>query len=192
MSITNGYATLVQLQDKIGNNSSTYDSKFEQAIEEASRIIDSYAGLFFYELDLTTNNETIDCYGYSSNSFYVSSNLKSIWAPAPITSITSITEDSTTLTQNTDYYVYNREGRIDSDGSWSTERKSIVFSGKIGYTSATLPKDITSACLSIAQILTGLATTMFTDQNGDITEIVKNSIPMAIWKMLDKYKRYDF
>lgn len=49
MSILNGYATLAQLQRRLGINSAIDDELLEEAIQSASREIDNYCGRRFYQ-----------------------------------------------------------------------------------------------------------------------------------------------
>ena len=51
MALTNAYATLAQLkaENNIGGADTSYDTKLEIALNAASRQIDGYTGLFFYQ-----------------------------------------------------------------------------------------------------------------------------------------------
>lgn len=53
MAISNGYATLAQVKSALRITDSTDDTLLEQAIESASRRIDSYCGRWFYKTTAT-------------------------------------------------------------------------------------------------------------------------------------------
>lgn len=55
MAITNGYATLAEVKAVLRLTDSTDDTLLENAIEAASRRIDSYCGRFFYSKSATIN-----------------------------------------------------------------------------------------------------------------------------------------
>lgn len=48
MAITNGYATLAEVKSALRITDSVDDTLLEMAVESASRLIDGYAGRFFY------------------------------------------------------------------------------------------------------------------------------------------------
>lgn len=57
MSLTNAYATLTQLKDRLRRTDSDDDSAMESAIESASRAIDDHTGRrFFVDTSLTTRH----------------------------------------------------------------------------------------------------------------------------------------
>lgn len=49
MAITNGYLTLAQLQQAVGDTTFEFDEVWERAIEAASRQIDEWCGRYFYQ-----------------------------------------------------------------------------------------------------------------------------------------------
>ena len=112
----------------------------------------------------------------------MSDDRRSIWCPAPIITISSLTENSTAQTENTDYYLYKSIGEIQSAGTFSSSRRAIVLTGTFGY--STVPKDIKEATLQIAAVLTGLATTIYMDDNGDAQEVIKQNVPSWVWRFL--------
>lgn len=56
MAITNGYASLVEVKNALRIQDSVDDSLLEMAIESASRLIDGYAGRYFYNAGSATRN----------------------------------------------------------------------------------------------------------------------------------------
>lgn len=54
MAITNGYATLAEVKSALRITDSVDDTLLEMAVESASRLIDGYAGRFFYSAGTAT------------------------------------------------------------------------------------------------------------------------------------------
>jgi hypothetical protein len=190
MTITNGYLTLSELQRAIGRTVDASDVRkdwLEECIERGSRMFDSLAGdAFFYEKNVT--GEYIDAYGVSGSGFWINESLKSIHCSSSIISVSSIVEDSETLVENTDFYRYKTY--IDRDGLWSTSRRAIVMSCKIGYTAT--PKDVTQATTQIAMALSGLAIASYTDDVGSQIEVIKNNIPKWVFDTANRYRKVQF
>ena len=177
------YITREELLQKLGRKTEgqdTHEEKIQFSLTASQKIVEHVTGTRFDSYDITS--EYIDQYSYTANGFKMSCDRKSIWCPAPIISVSSMTEDSTALTENTDFYLYKATGEIQSSGIFSSARRVIVLSGTFGYSS--VPSDIKEATLQIAQILTGLATTTYMDDSGDIVPIIKSSVPAWIWKHL--------
>jgi hypothetical protein len=183
MTITNGYCTRNDLQKKLGNYSDNNNDYFDACITDASRMIDEYTGTFFYSMAI---NSTIDRFSLSPEGLEFNDRGDRLYFPAPIISITSITEGGVALTEDTDFYVYSGERYIKRD-TWSSERKSIVIAGSIGYAAA--PADIKRVCLEIAGVLSGVETRAVMDGAGDMIDVIKNSVPSWAWKHLNKHKR---
>lgn len=181
----NGYCDRYDLQSKLGDFGTDQEKEeyLDSCILDASRIIDEYTGSYFYSKSI---NETIDRYSVSDVGIEINDYGDKMHFPAPIVSITSITEGGTALVENTDFYVYKGERFIERE-TWSSERKDIVVSGSIGY--ATTPNDIHRICLEIAGVLSGLETRGVMGADGDMMDIIKNSIPKWEWKMLNKRRR---
>jgi len=187
MTITNGYSALSDLQIRIGDasTSTTNQAMIEDAIENASRIIDDYTNSFFYTKALT--DEYIDASGISDNGLYMSPNLDRIYAPAPIISVTSISEDGAILVKNSDYYIY-KTGYLLRNGNWSSTIRGIIFNGSIGYSAA--PRSIKEACVTLAIGIARLGKRALMDENGGLQGLIQdNSIPKWVWNVLDRYKR---
>lgn len=187
MSITNGYATTTQLNTRLGQafSSGNNFTLLEDCIEAASRFIDRYTGSFFYTK--TLSSEKLDRFAVSDSELFISDDGVSIMLPVPVISISSITEDGTALTENTDYYVYSSSYKIDREGVWTSARRGIAISGSIGY--AATPKRIENLCLTIAEVMTGLGVRTVTDSEGSVQDIVMRSIPKWVFSELDLEKR---
>lgn len=187
MVTVNGYASVAQLKKKLGSVPSTSnDSFFEDCITRSSRFIDDFTEKIWYSLTLTS--EIVDGYMIvSENGLCIDSSFSRILLPAPVISITSIIEDSTTLTANTDYYVYGRSEFIDRDGLWSSERRAISITGAIGYSST--PAYVEEWCLTISEVLSGLATKPVSDSDGNVIEFIRNSVPKWVFDQMRRHRR---
>lgn len=175
MAITNGYATVSELQRKLGravSGSDTIFSFLEECIERASRSIDEFTGKIYYSKTITA--EKVDIFQLSDSGIGIFDHSRMIF-PAPIISVSEILEDSTPLTADADYYVYSGQGAIARDGYWTSSRRGISFSGVIGYVST--PKNVNMWCLQVAAALSGRDTATYTDSGGDITEVLKTTVP---------------
>jgi len=190
VTITNGYVTLSELQRALGRTVSTTDTRkdwLEECCERASRLFDAASGgSFFY--DKTITSETIDAFSISDNGFYINESLKALHCASNIISISSITESGTALVENTDYYRYKTH--IDREGLWTTERKSIVLSGKIGFSN--VPGDVKQATTQMAMAFSGLAISSYTDDTGSQIEIIKNNVPKWVWDTVMRYQKVIF
>ena len=188
MAIVNGYATVEQLQRALRRTVDNADpnlSWLEMCIEQSSRFIDAQTGSFFYEK--TLSNEKIDIYDMSDNEVMIDSTGDRLLFPAPLTEVTSIVESSSTLTEDIDFFTYKSMGVIERDSGWSSNRKAIVFTGKIGY--ASTPTRIVALCLQIAKAISGLSVSAFTDESGGLTEVIRESIPKWVLTALKKERR---
>lgn len=184
MAIENGYCDLDELKAKLGRPSddTEHDTQLEQAIEDASRMIDQITRSFFYTKDLSSG-EKIDRFGRSENGIFIDVRTGcKMWFPAPIISVTSIEVGGVELTEDTDYYVYKNDMKIERESAWTSTRKGITFKGSIGYSS--VPKDIREACLTIAEASSGIATKTIMDSEGDLEAIIRNTVPSWVYNQL--------
>jgi hypothetical protein len=163
----------------------------EQSIEDASRYIDQQTNTIFYQKTVT--DEIVDVTGLSDSGFYISSACINIVAPAPIISITSLTEAGQALTEQTvyggagEYVVKKGEGIISKRSRWNTSELAIVLSGDIGV--ATVPEDVRELCLTIASVYTRLDNRIVTSEDGDMEAILASRIPGWVFKSLRRLRR---
>jgi hypothetical protein len=184
MSITNGYATLAELKTKLGISDSTQDTKLENSITNASRLIDQITGTFFYTKTLTT--EKLDVFGPSDTGLQIKANGLKIYCPAPVLTITELLQNDEALTEDEDFFIYKSIGLIDKKTYWTSERKGISITGTIGYSA--YPKDINEICLIIAAVISGLwKATYQAEDTGDPIEVIRNSVPRWVFDKLDYY-----
>lgn len=193
MTITNGYATTAQIKNALrrpSSDGSKYDSLFEQLIEEASRYIDEYTARIFYSKTVT--NELFDRYAMSASGIYISYSGDKMVFPGSIVSVSSISEDGTTLTVDDDYVIYHRQGYI-YRGGWTGTRKHTAneYGIKVSATfgESTVPKDIEAICIDIVKIRSGLDTRTVVQFGETVTAEIGEQIPSHIKKALDRWRR---
>ena len=177
MAITNGYCTLNELKLALGRSDTVKDSFLEVCVERASRYIDNDTDRFYFSRALT--DEYIDIYGFSPSGLFIRGG--SIYAPAPFQTVTTLASGVNTLALNTDYYVYRN--RLDLT-SLNSDRRAYKFTGSLGY--ATTPLHINQACLTIAEVFSGLGIRTVVDDGGNEIDIVKNSLPLWVKDLLAK------
>jgi len=189
MTITNGYATLAELQARTGIASATLTAKTtlcERSIERASRHIDQITGSFFYTKALT-NSKVAYGFNFNSDGLIMSEDATFITCKAPIISITSIIDDETTLVEGEDYFIDGNT--IFANTIFTTNRKNgVKITGSVGY--ASTPDDINDCCLALVEVMTGLGIRTVLDPNGDKLEITRDSVPEWVWEKLDLRRRY--
>jgi hypothetical protein len=156
------YVTLddVKIYCGIALSKADYDEDIKIAINKASRYIDGVTGRYYYQKTYTDEylNGTKDYQGWQ-----ILEELLFTPQLAPIISITSITEDSTLLVENTDFYVNKESGVIEKDsGDWNDAPRKIKISCVLGYASADtatpstdIPGDIAQYALEIAARFSG-------------------------------------
>ena len=195
MTITNGYTTLAKLQDFLGRDSADVDgyggtndpraSFLEDCITGASRFIDNELGLpTGVILSSQTVTDTVDAYHPSQYGFMISKKLRELRSSLPIISVTSLSLSGTLLTVNSDYYVYSHT--IEADGEFSSDRKAYSLAAVIGY--ATIPAQIDRVCCQIAAVMSGLSTSVFSDDSGDLNQVIQRNVPEWCYKALDKFR----
>ena len=178
-----------ELKLKLGRPTEGEDAQQEKinlSVANVDKIIEQVTGTFFSEVSI--EDEYIDGYGLSDNSFYLGPNNYKIWCPAPIISITSLYNDDTLLVENTDYYLSKKVGKIETDSIFSVSRRGIKLTGTFGY--AEVPADIKEIGLLIGQAISGLAITNYLDEDGDINAVIKTSVPSWAWKHLKSRRRH--
>lgn len=189
MAISNGYASVAELQRKLGRAVDSGDpqfSFFEECIERASRYIDDRVGRIYYQL--TLSSEVVDTVAPSENGLRILRDQKTIVSPCPIISISSIIEDGVTLVEGTDYYLYKAQGKIQKSGRWSSTPQGISVSGVIGY--ASTPEKVGMWCVSIAAALTGLDIRQWTDDSGSVQTVLQSTVPQWVLDDIDGDREY--
>ena len=111
MVITNGYCTLAELKTYLGLSGSGQDDNLENAVESASREIDSICDRFFYQTSSDTKYFTPD------NNLYLE--VPDISSPSGLAVLIDTNDDGShdkTLTINTDFYLTPLDAGNDVDG----------------------------------------------------------------------------
>jgi hypothetical protein len=122
-----------------------HDVVVELLINGVSQQFSTYAGRAF----ISTVYTALALDGNGKSDFYLPN-----W---PITTLTSVTEDSVLLTLNTDFYVDMTRGLLskgkynwpwyDYQAKWTTKQQAVVVTYTAGYTLALLPADLKLAAL---------------------------------------------
>lgn len=189
MSISNGYATLAEFQNLVGREESASDLNADQieiAIESASRFIDAFTNTFFFSQTFT--DTVIDRFqGVNDDGLVLNDNGDTIYTPAPIISVASVSEDSVALVENTDFYVYKKAGKIDREGLWSLSRLAVTMTLTCGY--ATVPDHIRTICITIASIISGLDVKTVVDYDGNEQTFITKNLPKWVISALERERR---
>ena len=186
--ITNGYATVAELQQRCGLTSTQTANKtglIEREIERNSRMIDRITGDKFHAVTLT-NSRVNYSMGPNADGLVMSEDARTIYCPGTIT-ITSITSDGTALVEDEDYII--GQGFIESTNIFTTNRKTgVVITGTCGY--AAVPDDINEVCLAMTEVTTGLGTYTVIDSSGNKTAITRDSMPAWVDDRVFLRKRF--
>ena len=198
MTITNGYCTQSELQIHLENTQDISDamtSRCEQAISQSSRFIDLYTGRIFYSATLTA--EKLDIYAMSPNGLYINADRRDrIYSPAPILTLTSITEDDVSVgTVDVDYFIYSPLAGSIGDcsivksggGLWSKDNQAISLTGTIGY--ASTPWEVKNLCLEISALIMRAKESYLTNSSGDIVGQFEQVLPKLTLLTLKMLRR---
>jgi len=159
MSILNGYATLVQLKNRLKITADDDDTLLEEAIESASREIDKHCGRRFYADDVV-----------SARTYYVDEPCLARVDDFHTTTGLIVKTDSgddgsyaTTLTLTTDFILQPLNGIVDGESGWPywkiktfspgilpkwTQRPGLQVTAKWGW--AAVPSPVYQSCLIMA------------------------------------------
>lgn len=198
MTITNGYATLVQIKTRLGITGNADDSLLEEAVESASREIDKHCGRRFYA-DTVATARTYYTDGpclVKVDDFHTTDGL--------IVKTDSGDDGTyaTTLTLTTDYILEPLNGVVDGESGWPysrikamtygslptwTQRPGIQVTAKWGW--AAVPSPVYQACLIMATANYKLKDSAFGSVGiGEIGIVTVKQTPAAMAK-LAPYRR---
>lgn len=192
MTITNGYATLDQFNRKAGIKVDKQKLKqefIEESIEQGSREIDAITGRIFYLKDSETYKVR---YNILDNNlikmdYNELENRTTIYFPAKVKTVTSVTDSGEVLVENTDFIKVKNKlifyGLLSTDIMDPVEIVAVIGED-------TVPADITKLCIEYTEIYTGLSTYYMTDPlTGDKIEITRNNLPEYLKEKLKGYVR---
>lgn len=189
MTITNGYATLTEFQNRTGLTSAQLTAKtslIEREIERNSRMIDKITSNIFYTKTLTNSKVRFDM-GSNSDGLFMSEDAKRIYLAGNIISLSSVTQGGVALVADTDYVV--GLDYIEAVNYFETDKTiGVVISGTCGY--ASIPDEINEICLAMTEVTTGLGTYTVIDEAGSKTEITRDTMPKWVDDRLSLFKRY--
>lgn len=148
-------------------------TRVEVAIEQATKFIDQQTGTFFEQRILQVTTEPL------------SNQQKRLFMPAPVISLTSVTEGGVDITTSVLNYVKWLEknasaalpwpGEVNPASFWKYSQQSVVIVGTFGY--AATPKDINAITAFIAAASLGWVEKSFVDANGLSQAFRDNSFP---------------
>lgn len=198
MSITllRPYVTLSDVKRYCGisQNKDEYDEDIKNAINKASRYIDSTTGRYYYKK--TYSSEYLKTTkGYDGWSIVLNEDISFIFTPqlSPIIDITTLIENDVTLVEDTDFYVDKAIGMIErASTNWNENPREIVITCNLGYNSADtatpssdIPGDVAQYALEIASRFSGrFKKSIKNFVSGGSEEIDLFSIPKDIEKAL--------
>lgn len=171
------------------------------AIDQASRQVDTMLGTFFYQQKLQVTTQTVQYRQVK------------VFLPAPCLSISTLTEDGVTLTQNTDFYLYqpsdaagNPKGTgwlerlaqgipgFDSFAPsplyWTNNQQAIVITGQFGY--AVVPPEITKLTAYLAARILGWISYTYTKGDGQSKASVELALPDWVLTIKRNWERNHF
>jgi hypothetical protein len=158
------YATLAELKRRVGQekDQNDQDDLLRDVLVDSSALFDEWTNTWWNKRSVTITTDA-----------HSSPQIK-LFMPAPIISVTSITEDDK-LIDAADYHVY--ADYIEKDGrySWSTTQQGIVVVAVLGFT--TIPKDARAVTLEIASMLSGMRTKSFTMDDGVERTVFLSDMP---------------
>jgi hypothetical protein len=196
--------TLDTVKSVLGISGSTDDSYLTLAIGQASGLIANYCNrVFALETVQDAIRPSIDTYPWN-----VPGGLSPVQLTRwPVTTITSVTEDGTTLTAGTGYEVDKARGqlwRLDMNGNlmaWRTVRIVVAYAG--GYVlppsgSRTLPVDLEMATIDMVKaqymarsrdpLLKGEAVPGVYSAQYDLSSNAGSGLPDSVVGMIDNYR----
>ena len=168
--------TLADFKTYIEINDTNSDTRLTMLLENAYSEAENYTGRVFDNAPYTEYHK----FSYTLDGFYVDN--------IPITAITSITIQETSLTENTDFYYDADTGLIKLVSTWTPDDwRDIKVVYTAGYTTDTFPNDLRSAIFQMAINNDRVAgnTTISIDSRL-ITYKSSN-----IFTILDRYKAYE-
>lgn len=199
MSITNGYATLAQLQRRLGMTGSQDAGLLEEAIESASREIDKHCGRRFYkDTNATARVYDIGTPGIRDTCLAA---VEDFWDAASLIVKTDTTGDGTYATtwSATDYQLRPLNGIVDGESGWpyyeihaignqrfpcwGWQRPApLQVTAKWGW--AAVPAPVYQACLIIAQANYKLKDASFGSVGiADLGVVTVTQVPAAAKKL---------
>lgn len=206
MSLVNPYCTLLQLQDKLRNGDASNDTKFIEAINQASRFIDGWMGRDYYYHDYSST--PLELY---FEDVPMDTTTREIFLPyCPVINITEVSHNGTTFNTTDHYRIVNDAVIKFFAGQFPFASRRIyrdvdnnVISGKYAYDNPVevtgtfgyyqssnadvptgIPLEITRAAIEVAAVYSGeyLKQTLFV--SGDVDEVHVTKISDTALKIL--------
>ncbi len=163
-----------------------FDGRVEPIIVNASKLIDEWTSSWFDSRALEVKTEPCR------------EGQRKLFMPAPIVSVTSITENGIALAPTT-YVLYRRwiekswQNPVPAAGSlggpgvvWRPGQLNIVVTGNFGYT--TPPADIVEATAYVAATIMGIRSKVTTDPSGVSSAKLLGELPSFIQDTITRHK----
>lgn len=183
-----------------GTVTSQEDDQLQHLINSVSGLIEKETGHKFKEETFTGEERSGAELG--DRSFFYTD-----WHP--ITTFTSLTEDGRVLTEDTDFVVLSRFGKIVRYGSSSVTIliphpgrfnygfNNLVYTYKAGYTTGNIPSDIKVACAYIVRAYqlgprSGTVDASSITVGGQSVTVIPDSLPKHAKIILDKYSDINY
>lgn len=157
------------------------DSRAQAAILRAQAIVEQRTGTWWDQRNLRVTTEPVN------------GQQKRLFMPAPVISLTSVTENGVDITSSVLNYVLWLEkstsaafpwpGDGNSANAWSTNQQSVVIEGLFGW--AQTPEDIVQVTAHIAAMLLGWVEKSFTTADGLTASIRDLALPDWVKDTLD-------
>lgn len=137
------YVTLadVKFYCGIATGKTEFDEDIKKAINKASRYIDGVTGRYYYKKTYTSAYLST---GYQYEGWEILDDKLFTPRNAPIIDVTTLIEGTTTLIENTDFYIDKEAGMIERNGAdWSVSPRQLIITCNLGYDSTgdTVPSD---------------------------------------------------
>lgn len=176
-----GYCTLSDVLSQANRTDAftdTENTRAQAAIAQAMATIDEETGTWFDDRHVQVVTEII------------SDKQDKLFMPAPILSVTALTEDGIALTAGTgnDYLQYDNYFRklktsqnflignvVTPWTMWSQNPQAVVFTGHLGF--ASVPQDIVQLCALLAGIYMGIIERTYTTPDGVVGAVRTLKLP---------------
>lgn len=179
MTSSNNYCTYADVKKfcHIARNNSNNNEKIKELIPKASAMIDSETNRFFNQRTITNEIHDDETKTIEENKLFPKY--------FPIISVTSLVENTITLTENTDFYVYDNFIRKTTD--FIPDYKGISLTYVAGK--AIIPDLIRQICTEITSILANLKIVTYTTDEGIERSVILTTMPDYVKERLAGYRK---
>ena len=185
IDINHPYVTLGEVKKKQGIVKSDWDLKIIQQIEYASRKIDDWTGRIW-------DKRTITAEVHDRFETPATINKDKLYPKYyPIVSVTSVTNDGTSLVENqsdsTGFFIVDTEHLELYSAEWSANRRGVSITYVAGF--AQVPGYIKDACAEMVLVDLGLKTRTYVDETGIQQSVTLNSYSKELTDLLNQFRQ---